>query len=401
MIDNKLFCMYPWVHIHTTPSGNAKPCCISDPEFEIGNSNSSSLMELVNSEKMNKLRLDMMAGKRIPACEICYHQERHSPGSGRTQVNKSFLKYYDDLVPHTNPDGSLTEFKMKYFDIRFNNICNMKCRTCNAEYSSQWEMEDKKSGREFIRIIKNNNKDFLSEVIDQIPNIDSAYFAGGEPLITEEHYIMLEEMIRQGRTDISLTYNTNLSNLKYKDRDLLSLWSKFTNSIIINASIDHYGKRAEYIRHGTVWADIEDNYNKLLKNSNIKIGINTVLSLFNILTLDDFYQYTIGEKMYRRGYNYHALYKMDSPEYLTALILPAKHKEDAVGRIRVLIGKLRRMGFGYQMLNELGTIINWLGSKDDWENQKELFKQEISRLDGIRNENFANTFPELAELLDL
>jgi len=386
--------------MHTTPTGDAKPCCISNSQLKIGNSNVNSLSELVNSPEMNKIRLDMLAGNKISSCEGCYYHESHNMASGRTQANQNYLKYYNEAVPLTNIDGSLTEFKMRHFDIRFSNICNMKCRTCTEEYSSQWQLENKKFRTSFI-IQSKGNKDFLQEVLDQIPNIKTAYFAGGETLITEEHYIMLEEMLRRGRADIKLRYNTNLSTLKYKDKDLLKLWSKFTWHIDIDASIDHYGNRAEYIRNGTVWAEIEENFKKLQAIPKIKLGVNTVLSIFNVLTLDEFYQYLFDNGMYRSGHFTFGIYKMTSPEYLTALVLPNKYKEDAIRRIKILVSNLREKGFGAPMIREIHPITSWIKSEDHWESQKDLFKQEILRLDTIRNENFANTFPELAELLDL
>ena len=122
-------------------------------------------------------------------------------------------------------------------------------------------LEDLKNNLPYARIYpKNDNPDFLKEIIEQVPNFKTAYFAGGEPLITEEHYILLEEMIRTGASNtVSLRYNTNLSNFKFKDKDILSLWKHFKKKIDIYASVDHYGERAEYIRHGTNWATVEEN----------------------------------------------------------------------------------------------------------------------------------------------
>jgi hypothetical protein len=54
---------------------------------------------------------------------------------------------------------------MRYFDIRFSNICNFKCRTCGSGFSTQWEQEDLKNNVYHAKIIpKNDNKDFLKEV---------------------------------------------------------------------------------------------------------------------------------------------------------------------------------------------------------------------------------------------
>ena len=33
----------------------------------------------------------------------------------------------------TSPDG--TEMRLKYWDMRFSNICNLKCRSCGPKHS--------------------------------------------------------------------------------------------------------------------------------------------------------------------------------------------------------------------------------------------------------------------------
>ena len=58
LTESKTFCMAPWVHIHTNPSGVAAPCCISEScntGEGMGNSKSQSLIELVNTDKMKNL----------------------------------------------------------------------------------------------------------------------------------------------------------------------------------------------------------------------------------------------------------------------------------------------------------------------------------------------------------
>ena len=77
-------------------------------------------------------------------------------------------------------------------------------------------------------------------------------------------------MIAKSKTDIQLRYNTNISNLKYKKRDIFKLWQHFESSLFrVYASIDHMGDKAEYIRHGTKWKTIETNIKKLKKAHNI------------------------------------------------------------------------------------------------------------------------------------
>ena len=227
-----------------------------------------------------------------------------------------------------------------------------------------------------------------------------AYFAGGEPLITEGHYILLEEMIRTGRTDIELLYNTNISNLKYKDKDLLSLWKHFEKDVIIAASVDHVGKRAEYIRHGTKWAEVEENLLKINEMPNVALQINTVVSLYNFLTLDIFYQYLMDKGIYTKDSTVFSLYNMNTPRPISALALPDHMKQIGIERLKNLSVEFDRNKMTSDKVSQLSNAIRWVRSETIWDNVKTEFWEETKRLDNARNENFVEVFPELAELLN-
>lgn len=397
--------MLPWVHIHSSPSGVAGPCCIAESVCRegVGDTREQSLMEVVNSTQMNQLRKDMLNRVPNPDCAKCYIHEEKGVGSSRLTANKEFAEFYDEAMANTNTDGSLKEFKMRYFDIRFSNICNFKCRTCGAGYSSQWEQEDLKSKVLYARVFpKNDNPKFLQEVVDQVPNFHTAYFAGGEPLITEEHYILLEEMIRTKKSDdVILRYNTNMSNFKFKDKDIISLWKHFKRRINIQASIDHYGERAEYIRHGTDWATVEENLVIARNTPNITLQMNTVLSVFNFLTIGEFYKYIIDKNLYTpTDYNY-TLYNMVTPEYFTCHILPLTYKLKGQKSIQYALALLRQHNFKARASQQLSEALLWAMQDNPWVKYGDKFKQEIQRVDELRGEDFRKTFPELSGLLDI
>ena len=219
------FCMIPWVHMHTTPTGQGAPCCISNSCADnrgVGNSNRNSLADLVNSPKMKKLRLDMIKGTKNPECGNCHKHDDQGVPSFRTQSNKTWEKHFDDVIETTDMNtGRIINFRMRYFDIRFSNICNFKCRTCGSAFSSKWEQEDLESREQSglpmyaMELEQGNSEEFLLQVLKQVPNFEIAYFAGGEPLITEEHYRLIDEMIKTGNTDIQLRYNSNISNFTF------------------------------------------------------------------------------------------------------------------------------------------------------------------------------------------
>lgn len=403
--ESKSFCMLPWTHIHSTPSGVASACCISSSchtAVGMGNTKEQSLIDCVNSPKMNSLRKDMIAGVLNAECSQCHIHEKTGVSSSRTVMNKVLGEFYDEVINNTNMDGSLKEFKMRYFDIRFSNICNFKCRTCGAGYSSQWEQEDLKNNVSHARIYPKNNKpELVNEILTHVPNIKIAYFAGGEPLITEEHYVILEEMIKTGAAkDIKLRYNTNTSNLRFKDKDLLSMWKHFNKGVAVDASIDHYGDRAEYIRHGTDWSVVENNIKILRSLPFVNFRINTVLSVFNILTIGDFYEYLIRNNLYFPKDQGYTIYPMSSPNYLSCHILPPDYKAIGKKSVNQAIAALLRNKFNLFRLEQLKNVHVWITQNNTWDQEKIKFKEEISRLDTVRNENFKRTFPELAGLID-
>jgi MoaA/NifB/PqqE/SkfB family radical SAM enzyme len=289
---------------------------------------------------------------------------------------------------------------MHYFDIRFSNICNFKCRTCGSEFSSQWgaEMRANYDPKHPIVIHADEKGNLLREVLDQVEHIDLAYFAGGEPTLTEEHYIMLEEMIRKNRTDIVLRYNTNASNIKFKDYDLLDMWKHFKR-IELSCSIDHYGDRAEWLRHGTDWGLVESNLLKFRELDYVSFQLNTVFSLFNYLTIGEFYSYLKDKGLVRTNDWYNSLYLAVHPSYYSGQSLPKELKIEAENKALVWADQQRNDGTSLSRL--VTDAVNFAKDSDTWATNKETFMLHTGAGDKLRGENFWKTFPELNKLQSL
>lgn len=399
--ESKTFCMFPWVHLNVTPKGDIYPCCSNDYTKPYGNTKKSSLKEAFNSEPMKKLRLDMLNEKQNELCTFCYKHEEAGPHSFRNYSKEQFGKRFDEIVPTTQADGTVEEFKMRYFDIRFSNICNFKCRTCGSEFSSQWgaEMQKHFDDKHPIVIHADDGKGtVLAEVLEHIEHIDLAYFAGGEPLITDEHYVMLEEMIRLGKTDITLRYNTNASNIKYKKHDILDLWKHF-KKIELSCSVDHYGERAEWLRKGTDWGKIEANLLTFRDLDYISFQMNTVFSIFNYSTIGEFYQYLKDKNIVRRDDWYHSLYLAVHPDYYCAKSLPKELKIDASSK--ALAWAEANKDDNTSLSRLVTDAVNFASDHDQWNEVKGKFLQHTKSIDRIREENFWEVFPELNKLQDL
>ena len=396
--DTKTFCMFPWIHLNVIPTGNALVCCSSDYTYPVGNTRENSISEIINNPTMCDIRKKMMANEKIPHCEFCYRHDEAGHYSFRKWVNRDFGKYYKEAMENTNEDGSLNKFKMRYLDIRFSNICNFACRMCGSEFSSTWAQEDRKfvpDRQIFIHASKDDK--LLNEVIDHIDHLEMMYFGGGEPLLMEEHYVLLEEVIRRGRTDIMLRYNSNCSSFNFKDKDIFLLWDKFEN-VEMSASVDHYGERAEYLRHGTDWAVVETNLLKLRSKPNIKFGINTVLSFFNYLTLADFYEYMKNLGLYNAVDYYHSLTKTSNPSWFNAQNLPKDLKAIGTRKNEKFYDLIDHENyFSKQILRE---AIDYTISEDRWDTIKDELRYNVQTIDERRGDDFLKTFPELKSMYD-
>jgi organic radical activating enzyme len=400
--ESKTFCVLPWVHVTTTTTGFARTCCISEswPDKPVKLANYKSIQDLVNANPLKELRVDMLNNKMNSNCNNCYEHEKHNIESMRQHFNDSYSKVINEPLANTDIDGYIHDFKLRYYDFRLNNICNMKCRTCCSANSSLWEIEDIKQGKPRLQTIQEDVKDrFINNVLNHIEHLTEVYFAGGEPLIMEEHYTILEELIKQGRTDIKLRYNTNLSVLKYKDKNILDLWSKFDNKVYVSVSLDHYGERAEYIRNGTKWEDTIKNMGVLKEHTNVTFSVNTVLSAFNFLTLSDFYYFMMDNGWYTKYSSPFNIYMLTHPAHLDARILPLDIKAQGLERISKLITHMEDAGYNNYSLLPIKEIQQWINSKDLWIVHKDKFRSEVARLDNMRSETFLKTFPELKSMM--
>src|SRR5690606_13564279 len=159
----------------------------------------------------------------------------------------------EKFVPRTASDGSHDKVNLTYFDVRFSNICNFKCRGCSPELSSAWQSDFEKAfGLSFPKYVSvSPNPKLWAELHLLLETVEMAYFAGGEPLIMDDHYRVLDEFIKM-KKDVRLSYNTNLSRLTYRDKHICDYWNNFSD-VQVGVSIDDMGRRGEYFRHGMEW----------------------------------------------------------------------------------------------------------------------------------------------------
>lgn len=388
-MTSKTFCILPWIHFYANPDGNVLPCCIGDHNTPLGNVQENTIDEIWNNERYKSMRLKMLSGKRCEECKSCYQAEDAGVNSFRQSVNRDYSKYLDFAI-ETNEDGSLDSMKLKYLDIRWSNICNFKCRSCSSTYSSSWATEDVKNGQNkkiYIFAGGNNNDTLYEQLKPYLSEIEEIYFAGGEPLLMDKHYEILQHLIDSNNTKIKIRYNSNISSLTYKNISVIDLWKNFSN-VHLNISLDSWEQRAEYIREGTNWKIIKDNILKI-KNEcpHIHIGIASVISIFNVYTIPEFIDYMIDNKLIDNK-TYANFYCLMNPNFYSFDILTDEFKLE-------IINKLLTKSYDKNINLQIENIIKHLKSSKYNDNLRKQFKIHTDYYDSIRNKNLVDTFPEL------
>jgi hypothetical protein len=239
--------------------------------------------------------------------------------------------------------------KIRYIDLRMGTKCQLSCVMCSPHDSSSWikdwqqiypqiQNEKLKGTSQWDNKGRNhgasynwhkNNPRFWKELMEQIPHMYQLYFAGGESLIIEEHYDLLEECIRRGYAkNIELRYNSNAVEWR---EDLFDLWAEFKR-VRFHYSIDAHGEHNDYIRYPSVWKHQEDVFWKLDNTTdNVEVTTATTIMALNVAYIPEFVKWKIetGFKKINKwplgsgGINMHFAYW---PPQLNVKVLPIEIK---------------------------------------------------------------------------
>lgn len=405
LTESKTFCMLPWTHMHAFPDGRAYPCCLADYWHPVGDLRKNTMEEVWNQQPYQTLRSNMLNEQPSKECKKCYEQEENGFFSMRNDANRNYGHHVSE-VDSTDSNGYNPEFRIRYWDVRFSNLCNFRCRSCGPIFSSNWFNDHVKLynrtpdvlGREMARVeyTTGNEDGMLEQMLPHIPHLEQVYFAGGEPLIMKEHYFMLEKLIEHNKTDVRIQYNTNFSELAFKDKHVFEYWRHFKN-VSVGASLDASGARAELMRKGTDWQQTVDNRRRMMAEvPHVDFYISATVSAMNVLHVLDFHrEWTELGLIEAKDFNVNIC---QSPNWYRADVLPEKFKREVVvPAYEQHIAWLEPQDKLQRATNGFKSALNFILAND----RSDLlprFRDEVTKLDDIRNENFWNTFPELNEL---
>mgnify|MGYP003340799363 FL=1 len=237
-----------------------------------------------------------------------------------------------------------------------------------------------------------NSVSDINVILSDLRTVKKIFFAGGEPLVNDKHYEVLEYLIDTNKTDIEIVYNTNFTNIKRA----IPYWKKFSN-VLVGASLDANHKRGEYIRKNLVWDQIVENRRLMIEEiPNVKFAIHATMSILNAYNIVDFHKEWVNEKLIGPAdittWNF-----ISKPEHYDVKNLPDHHKDKLKVIYQNHIDWLKSTNHSDStfVIQSYQGLLNRLDLKRNpffdrfWEFDKWL--------DNHRDENFFEIFPEYSD----
>ena len=426
----------------------------ADAENKPTNCQTTDLNAIRNNDFLKEVRSYMLRGERHPVCKRCNQEDDNKVLSRRMADRRNMEEHgfsVDDAFEYTEADGTITDISkvpLLAADIRLSNLCNQKCRMCYPGESSTWyhewfdtfqmrhivyegvksrklpkftgpgntkmtiDLDENGKARIDSYQLLEDEEDYNARVLaqekgdpyvwaqskelyeslsSQSPDMKHIHISGGEPLMITQHYEFLKGYIDAGKAhEITLNYNTNLSNIPER---ALDLWQHF-KLIEIRASIDAPGKINEYIRYPSKWEIVLRNLRLLttVKKSgkiNLNLGIIVTVQVYNVFYLKEL----VSELNSYDDISFDdiILHMLHDPRYLNITSLPHSVKE-------VVSDKIRELQAEDKFVKQGEGVINYMYS-DDTSDSLDQFFVETRLMDKYRHQRIEESLPELYEML--
>lgn len=409
-VNYNTFCSAPFMELHISVQGNVMPCCVYDESKSWGNLKDKSIKDIYNSETAIKTRKELMSGVKHEGCHRCWKSEEIHNTSYRTpHIESRWLGDAKRVISTMNDDYTINDLNITRLDLRFDNKCNLKCRICGPRFSTSWYKDSQLLKEEFNIVIDNNepysesvSEGNFKELLRMLPHIKQLFFAGGEPLIQDKHYEILQYTIDNDLSkNISIIYNTNFSKLTYKNYNVVDLWKHFKD-VQINASLDDSHERGMYQRTNIDWGEVIKNREIILPYDNIHFSLAPTISILNVLSIIDFIEEWVG-----LGYlKYSTIHKslffniLEEPYVYNIRCLPDSFKTIIREKYERFFQKHQHNEQYQSIISETQKVISILELESpievtEWKKQFDKFN---GSLDKIRNENFYDIYPEFLSL---
>jgi len=337
-------CIYPWINLLISTTGDVRPCCLYQGETAI-NIKQDSIESAYFHRDLDKVRQQFMSNEKPTECHLCWEKESVGIASMRELAKDKFKDIYYK-INYEQP----TLDNLHVFDLKLGNHCNLGCRICDAYSSSTIAHENLKDGvidQKTFDIIREQTSwcedpKFWDEMFDKIKNLKYLDLYGGEPLMTKEHFKFLKRLVNEGLSStITLDYNTN--GTVYSEK-FFDLWKNFKR-VKLSFSIDDIKERFEQQRRHASWDAVCDNialYNKR-QSEQFETEIFPTLNSQNLYYLPELIEWAETQ-----GFGSMSFGILENPKKYRVSAMPIEKKQE-------IIDKFER--YNYEIVQKIKLIL--------------------------------------------
>ena len=287
-------CLAPLLSVAVAPNGRLRPCCWWYGYDKLESNHNIQKMDIQEyRNSVLKRYYKMMELSEYPmGCKKC-----DGPLIPRYDS-------YNNQYPQFKGKkwGEVTNFK--HLDLRFGNLCNASCITCNytnsnyfgkvAEqgyYLAPGQMPKTEEKRNEIDQTMTWHEDpkVIESIIESLEDVDYIYATGGEPTINPTLQKVMQHLIDENRADkITIEINTNGTNTNQK---FLEMFEKFRKVVLF--SMDAIGDLNNAMRFPTKFVQMEKNYwkyNDIMKPGD-RLMITPTVTMHNWLSMADMFRW--------------------------------------------------------------------------------------------------------------
>ena len=391
---------------------------------------------LHNTKYKLEQRRQMLAGLRPKECQYCWNIEDLPQARISDRVYKSTdLEWSYPFLAEVQSAGATQKIAPTYLEVAFENTCNFKCAYCSPDISSKWMEEIREHGpyptsrrTGSLDWIEKNGKSPISRT-EHNPYIEAFWkwwpelyrslktfrITGGEPLLSQNTWKILDEIQRDPKPDLNLAINTNMD----VPEQLISRLIEYHNAIAprvrsfeIYTSAEAAGRAAEYIRFGMQYDRFLGNVRRFLRETRADSRINFMVT-FNALSVTTFTKFLEDLWNLRVEFNEDdaanrvpmMISYLRWPPFLSCQILPAEIKRRYIGEIKDYANSRTRvtspLKTGRFYLEEIDQIERlgdfMLLEPPELRRDRADFSLFCDEYDRRRGTDFRAVFPELME----
>lgn len=376
-----------------------------------------------NSIPMQQFRKNIQSVTPILACQGCRREEQHGYESRRIKENfksvifteQAFDRSYQQSPYHSEferTDGVTTKQPIDWH-VDLGNECNLACKMCEPVASSRisdqymkWQLIDQSANRNWTQDAQSWNN-FTDSVL-AVPDLNRLHFMGGEPLLNKRFIELLDFLIHNKRTDISISFVSNGTLINPALIEKLKHFRTFD----IEISLESISNNNDYIRQGSYVQDTMKNimWLKEQQSEQFHLVMRSVPQLLNVNNYNQYLQWAWENQLPVQGI------PLIEPDYLQISVLPfalrtkikqryvdlAESLDQQRPAMATLITGRNVSGLAQQLLRECQSVISMLDAPEP-ANVQELRSQLakwLMRWDQVYKLNAFDYYPEYQEFLN-